>query len=450
MNPLSFRAKLTLTMGGLILLIAGFISYYFPRKLEREAITLIAHKADTLAQLTAFTIHPSIYFEDRAALHEALSGTRQDKDVAYVVVVDSSGQRLAQFHPERVSAGALARRVPGGAVSAEGTIYEVMTPIRDGDRDLARLYIGMSLDRLNGEIMQARVAIGIVSLIIFAAGLGMVLLISNLLTRPLREVAAGARRIAAGDLRQHVGASTNDEVGQLASSFNEMALRIAERNASLQQSHDQLRALSKRLLSIQEEERLRISREVHDELGQALTAFKIDLQQLAQGDHAPAEQIRNLSRSVDSIIERVRKIASDLRPAILDDLGVAATLEQQLRRLRETTGLKTTLTVSEEPRFDTLSGVTVFRIVQESLANIVRHAAATEVEISLTVNSHAAVLQVHDDGRGITPEEIASPDSLGLIGIRERAELLGGTVQIEGWPALGTTVTVTLPISHGV
>jgi two-component system, NarL family, sensor histidine kinase UhpB len=189
---------------------------------------------------------------------------------------------------------------------------------------------------------------------------------------------------------------------------------------------------------------------VHDELGQALTALKIELQQLGRRNENLNGELPALNRAVDAIIDRVRKISSDLRPTILDDLGMAAALEQQLRRLRETTGIKTTLTISEEPKFDTLSSSTIFRIVQESLANVVRHAEATEVAVSLAMNSQEAELQVSDNGRGITPEQTQSPDSLGLIGIRERAELLNGRVRVEGAPGRGTTVTVTLPLPRKI
>lgn len=446
MNALSFRAKLALAMGALILILSGMIYVYFPKKLEREALALVGHKADTLAQLTAFTIHPSVYFENRAALDEALSGARQDKDVAYVVVVDPSGRRLAEYRAERATAAALQRTTPGGA-PASG-LYEVMTPIRDGERELARLYIGISLARLNREIFETRVAIGVFTLAMIVAGLSAVFLISNLLTRPLRLVTEKAESIAATGLDEPRHREAGDEVQRLSTAFDDMSVRVAERNASLQQSHEQLRDLSKRLLSVQEQERVRIAREVHDELGQALTALKIELQQLSRRDGVSEEPAKALSRSVDAIIERVRKIATDLRPTILDDLGIAAALEQQLRRLRESTGIHTTLTISEEPHFDMLSGSTIFRIVRECLANVVRHAGATEVEVALTVNSREVVLQVFDNGRGISREEVGSVRSLGLIGIRERAELLGGTVRIDGVPGQGTTVIVTLPLTQ--
>lgn len=423
---MSFRARLAITMGALILVIAAALSIYLPRKLEEEAIALISHKAETLAQLTAFTIHPSIYFEDRAALEEALSGTRNDKDVAYVIVTDPAGRTLASFHPERAAAGR--------------GVYEVTAPIREGTRELARLRIGMSLARLHREIAATRVNILILSALILAAGLIAVVLISNVLTRPLREVAAGAQRIAAGELTHRVPSGRSDEIGQLASTFNDMAAKIAERDASLRQ-------LTKRLLSIQEQERVRIAREVHDELGQALTAMKIDLQQIGR-NHRMQEPLSAIAHNIDEIVELVRRIAADLRPAILDDLGITAALEQQLRRLRESTGIRTTLTVSEEPEIDMLTGATLYRIAKEALSNIVRHANATAVEVSLALIDGAAVLKIRDNGRGMPPA--IDPKSLGLLGIRERAELLGGSVTIDSQPGEGTMLKAILPCASSV
>jgi len=409
---MSFRARLAVAMGALILAIAAAISIWLPRKLEDEAMALMTHKAETLAQLTAFTIQPSIYFHDRAALDEALSGTRNDKDVAYVIVTDPAGRTLSAFHPERRG----------------GKFYETTLPMRDGNQEIARLVIGMSTARLERQVVRMRIAIGIVSAVILAAGLIIVVLISNLLTRPLRDVATGAQRIAAGDLAHRVPVGRRDEIGRLAASFNEMSERVAERDASL-------RRLSRRLLSIQEQERIRIAREVHDELGQALTAMKIDLQQ---------KPLADIAKNIDTIVDLVRRIATDLRPAILDDLGITAALEQQLRRLRETTGIKTTLEVDEEPELDMLAAATLYRIAKEALANVVRHASASEVNVTLEVRDDNLVLDIRDNGIGMTADRIGA-QSLGIIGMRERAELLGGTVEIDSHPGRGTRVTTTLP-----
>ena len=421
---MKFRMRLALAMGALILVISLAIFVYVPAKLEHEAMALIGQKAETLAELTAFTIHPAIYFDDRAALEEALSGARRDRDVAYIIVTGARGQRLSQFRPERAGRSGL---------------YEVTKPIRDGNRELAQLRIGVSLARLQSEVREMRVAIGALSALIVGAGLLAVVLLSNVLTRPLRDVADGAQQIAAGDLAHRVPAGRSDEIGQLAASFNDMAARVAERDASLRQ-------LSKRMLSIQEQERVRIAREVHDELGQALTAMKIDIQQLSRRERALAEPLGDISRAVDNTVDLVRRIATDLRPSILDDLGVTAALEQQLRRLRESTGMQTTLTVAEEPELDMLTGVTLYRIAKEALANVVRHAEATEVEIALAIDRDSAVLEIRDNGKGMSREQISGTHALGLLGMRERAELLGGSVTIDSREGEGTCVRATLPL----
>lgn len=439
MKPLSFRARLALAMSALMLVITVAISIYLPRKLEDEALALVGHKAETLAELTAFTIHPSLYFQDRAALHEALSATRGDKDVAYVIVSGPDGGRLAEFHPERATSAALSRTSRGSGISRDGSLYEVVLPIREGEGVLARLYVGVSLARLNGEVARARMGIVLLSAAMLAAAVLAAFVISNLLTRPLRDVAEGARRIAAGDLGQRVPEDRGDEIGRLAATFNDMAERVAERDAAL-------RLLSRRMLSAQEEERVRIAREVHDELGQALTAMKIDLQQLGRRDPALGEPLAALSRTIDETVDLVRRIASDLRPSILDDLGVSAALEQQLRRLRESTGMTTTLTVDEEPQLDRLTGVTLYRIAQEALANVIRHAQATEVEVVLSVHEATAVLEIRDNGRGMSADEMSNARSLGLLGMRERAELLGGTIAIGPARGGGTVLTARLPL----
>lgn len=447
MRALSFRTRLSMAMGAIILLIASAIWLYVPRKLEAEAIRLVAHKAETLARLTAFTIHPAVYFQDRDALHEALSGTLADEDVAYVIVVGADGRTLAAYHLERTTSAALARRDAGGALSADRSLFETMMPIRDRQRELARLHIGISLHRVHREIADVRLAIGLLSLLILAAGIAAVAATTTLLTRPLSEVAAGARSIAAGDLESRVPESRNDEIGELAAAFNEMAARVAERDASLRHSRDQLRLLSRRLLTVQEEERVRIAREVHDELGQGLTAVKIDLLQVARGHPAVEEQLTSAGRSIDQIVEIVRRIAADLRPSILDDLGIAAALEQLLRRLRETSGLRTALDVPADPPLDMLSAATLYRIAREGLTNVVRHAHASRVEVSLEIREGNIVLRIRDDGTGISPEQAANPRSLGLVGMRERAELLGGQMSLDSRPGGGTILTVSLPVA---
>jgi len=219
----------------------------------------------------------------------------------------------------------------------------------------------------------------------------------------------------------------------------------------LKSSRQQLRDLSVRLQTILEEERSRISREIHDELGQQLTILKMELsylgKQLLQKEDSVEERIESMGALVDTTIKTVRKISTEMRPWVLDDLGLTAAIEWQVEEFKSRTGLRCRFTPRpEEIPLDPGRSPTVFRIFQETLTNIVRHAGADEIAIRLEKRDDHLLLEVRDNGRGITEAEIANSKSLGLLGIRERALLWGGSVQIRGTPAKGTEVLVKIPL----
>ena len=226
-----------------------------------------------------------------------------------------------------------------------------------------------------------------------------------------------------------------------------------EREDSLRQALAQRRELLARLLSVREEERTQLARVVHDEMGQVLTGLKMDLAWL-QG-HLESDQGSLLAKTqvmsslIDSTIQAVRQISIELRPPILDDLGLVAAIEWQLQDLQKRTGLVCDLISPQaEVTLDVDGRTTVFRIFQEILTNVSRHAHASRVEVSLEETGNSLVLRVHDNGRGISQDEIRSTRSIGLLGMRERALLRGGDVDIQGSAGHGTTVTVRLPLDE--
>jgi PAS domain S-box-containing protein len=218
----------------------------------------------------------------------------------------------------------------------------------------------------------------------------------------------------------------------------------------LLESREQLRVLAAHLQSVREEERTRIAREIHDELGQLLTGLKIDLAWLAarlpaKSDHL-LDKLRTMSGLADELITTVRRIATELRPGILDDLGLTAAIEWQTQEFQARTGIECDFLVDViHPVEDQGQRTGLFRILQETLTNVARHAQATRVVVSLRENTGCFELRVEDNGRGITDLEIAHRKSLGLLGIQERARLLGGDVRIVGRPGAGTTITVSIP-----
>jgi signal transduction histidine kinase len=225
---------------------------------------------------------------------------------------------------------------------------------------------------------------------------------------------------------------------------------LAETN--LRHSNEQLRALTAYLQHVREEERTRIARQVHDELGQALTGLKLDLSWLAghlpRGSQTLQQKAQALSACIDTTIQTVRRISTDLRPGILDDLGLVAAIEWQAQDFELRTGIRCVTTTMEiETMWNQDFSTTFFRIFQETLTNIIHHADASRVEVTLTVVADQLVLVIRDNGRGISEAQIASPKSIGLLGMRERASLLAGEVIFAGTPGQGTIVTVRIPLS---
>ena len=221
----------------------------------------------------------------------------------------------------------------------------------------------------------------------------------------------------------------------------------------LRRSLDQLRALTTYLQYVREEERTRIAREVHDELGQALTGLKLDMSWLATkvARSAPPVQdkVKTMVGHIDETIQTVRRIATELRPGILDSLGLVAALEWQANEFTSRSGIQCQVTSTvDDSQLSQQIATVFFRIYQEALTNIIRHAAATEVDVRLAADEAGGlVLTVKDNGRGISEEEIANTRSIGLVGMRERAMLIGGEITLQGAPGKGTTMTLRVPLA---
>jgi signal transduction histidine kinase len=235
--------------------------------------------------------------------------------------------------------------------------------------------------------------------------------------------------------------------------LREAGERVERKRAEekLRRSLEQLRALSVYLQYIREDERGRISRQVHDELGQALTGLKMDLYwltgRLPKKFRSIHEKTRAMSAHIDTTIQTVRRISTELRPGILDDLGIVAAIEWQGNEFQKRTGIECVATSEVKDQvLDSDINTTFFRIFQETLTNIIRHANATKVNVVMKQAGSLLILEVKDNGRGISEAEINNTQSIGLLGMRERAALLGGEVLITGAPGEGTTVTVRIPI----
>ncbi len=277
--------------------------------------------------------------------------------------------------------------------------------------------------------------------------------------RQVRAMLGTATRLANGDLSARTGLPPrNRELNELARAFDGMATALESREKQRQQaegelrdSHEQLRNLSSHLESVREEERTRLAREIHDELGQELTALKMDLswvsKRLEPEQQQLSQKVGSMDNLVDETIRTVQRLSGELRPGLLDDLGLAAAIEWQTEEFQKRTGMACDVRLDlGETTLSHNQDTAIFRIYQETLTNVIRHARATRVSILLQTQDNRLVLEVTDNGRGITEEEAGGAKAFGLIGMRERVLALKGELAIHGRPGQGTTVTVTIPL----
>lgn len=219
-----------------------------------------------------------------------------------------------------------------------------------------------------------------------------------------------------------------------------------------EESRERLQRLAGELLLAREHERAAVAREIHDELGQLLTGLKLDAawlgRHLSDGESVLGPKVAEMAALVDEAVRSVRQVAARLRPGVLDDLGLPAALERHVAEVRSRSGLRCAL----ENQLGTLElspsvSIALFRIAQECFTNIARHAQASTARALLGAVAGELVLEISDDGRGISEEEIRTPRSIGITGMRERAALVGGTCTLTGEPGRGTTVRVAVPLS---
>jgi len=281
-----------------------------------------------------------------------------------------------------------------------------------------------------------------------------------LFLRRINTIVHASQRLAKGDLTTRIESIRgSDELSHLSRVFNDMAaalelreVREQQAKEALEQSRKQLRDLASYLQDIREQERTRIAREIHDDFGQSLTILKMDLSWLKkymiQDQPKIQNKISSMFNVIDASLQTLHAVSSELRPVILDDFGLESALEWQAGEFQNRTGVQCRVDSSiADLDLTKEQSTAVFRIFQETLTNIMRHSGATEVDIRLEINEDTLILEVADNGRGITEAEVSNSQSFGLLGIRERLYPWNGQVDFIGHPNKGTRVIVCVPIS---
>ncbi len=337
---------------------------------------------------------------------------------------------------------------------------------------LGAIEVGLDRGPLDAHIWDQTLIMGLIAGFTFLTlGGALTLMFRSAVVSPLSKLTAGARRIAQGDFSARAEVKARDEVGMLAQAFNEMAeqvqqyagaledskrqleQRVQERTTQLQQMATARGQLLERLISAQEEERRRIARELHDEAGQALTMVMMELARATDALPKDAEEAKKKlaqSRSLASqALAELRKLIYNLRPEVLDQLGLVPALRSYAKSRLEAENIETQLRFEGlEERLSPQLEITLFRIIQEAITNIIRHSGASKVNIEVVATESAVTATIADDGRGFDVDSaLQAPESWGLRGIRERVTVVGGELIIESRAGHGTCLRVHIPLA---
>ena len=295
-------------------------------------------------------------------------------------------------------------------------------------------------------IYDMRTRILLLSIIMIMVFFGFVFLFARQITRPLIGLNNAAIKLGEGQYDIELPVYAHDEIGMLTESFNTMARQIKEKTTELQQERlGRMRSV----IDGEEMERQRLSRELHDGIGQLLIAIKLRLESLLYQDSRDIKNsIQELKKYFDQIIDEVRRISNNLMPSVLEAFGPAIAFRNLFADTEELSGLK--IHFEAKGDFDNLdkkSKTYIYRLTQEAISNIVKHAEAREVWVNLTRNTDLLTLVIRDDGKGFIPEIAGKDGGNGIHNMRERASLLLGYIIIKSAPGKGTTITVNIPIT---
>lgn len=406
-----------------------------------------------------------ILVNDPFSLYEVANEVKNSSDdIRYVLITNHNGKLLAHTFPDGIPVGLLElnnQHEPGQKNSIEyiesneGLILDILIPIEGGNIGYARA--GISEKFMKEQIRQRVTSVILITFVVCAFAALLATRLTSMITQPIRDLVKASREIAGGNLKSQLAISSNDEIGRLAEDFNIMVDSLVKTNGERETLLDELKEKEKRrrmllnkLITIQEDERKRISRELHDETSQSLTSLIVNMRLLANRelDTNQKKTFLELRDTIVEILENVRKMAVELRPPLLDDLGLVAAIRNYLAKYKANYDIKTYFetNISSEA-VDPNIALTIYRIMQEALTNVARHSGAKEAKIELVIEAKRIRLTVSDDGKGLDKEDIAKArekDRIGIYGMQERAELCGGCFEIKVTRS-GTQVMVLIP-----
>ncbi len=413
--------------------------------------------ANSMVQQIADTLGNYMIAVDYANMQDYLRKIIDYKELAYIIVVDRDGNTVTALGDISPKARPLAETHPAEVTDG---VFDVVRDIRIAGQNLGKLYAGFSLSVMEDTIQRSRsrgITIAAIEIVLTAL---VTILIGLGFTRRLSTLSNAAAQVESGDYNITLPTDKHDEIAQTAAAFNRMVTEVGNRTRQLEQEEQRSRELlneNRQLihasLAVQEEERKHLARELHDELGQCLSAIQADAELIRDLSRDNNPQIATSAQAIMEVSSHVYDVVHSmmhrLRPGILDDLGLVEALRDEI----DTWKNRHPETVCQFHYSGDLQNlgeqinISLYRIVQECLTNISKHADATRVEINLQRHGDSIQLSIQDNGNGIRADK--SPmNRLGLIGMRERADSLGGFIDIESSHNQGTTISFQFPLSN--
>ena len=455
-GAVNIRTKIMgIVLGGTILLSLTLIiqvRYSLTRVLEEEIrLQGVSIGRDLAARSTDI-----ILINDHYALRQLLIETKANNAaVRYAFVVDPNGQILAHtfgegFPEDLIALNQVAAEDYQNTVSIEtpeGLVWDIAVPIFNGQAGTTR--VGISNQGVANILLDLTSQVLLATAIVLALSLLAATFLTFILTRPILDLVNASRAIGKGDFSQRVRRSASDELGELADAFNQMVVELGAAD-EVRRDRENLRSqLLEGVITAQEDERRRIARELHDSTSQSLTSLMVGLHSLDTACDNPQVHLhaQELRQVAGQVLEDVHSLAVQLRPPVLDDLGLQAALERLAHEWGNYHQVMVDVLVHlGSERLPGAIETALFRMLQEGLTNVARHAHAKTVSILVERRQHAIVAVVEDDGQGFDADQIHRDGRLGLIGIRERAEILGGRVKIESAAGRGTSLFIQIPL----
>ena len=458
------RTKIMGIVLAMVLLLGLGITLQVRAALAETMTTQLQEQSVSVSRDLAARATDLILLNDHYGLHQLLQETQaNNSNVRYAFILAADGTVLAHTFGEQFPLALLEQNaaVPGKhhrtviLDTNEGRVWDTAVPVLDGRAGAAR--VGLSDQSMRQMITEVTRQLLLITSLVSLVGVTAAAFLTWVLTRPILDLVQASNRIAGGDFSQRVPRWADDEIGDLAMAFNQMTDGLSRTDDLRREQESLRRQLLEKVIETQEEERRRIARELHDSTSQTLTSLMVGLRLMENTcpDCQVVGQAQDLREIVARTLDEVHGLAAQLRPRLLDDLGLEAALERLIREWQARHKIPVDLFIhAGDNRLPGSVETAIFRIVQETLTNIARHAHATVVSVLVERRGGEVITVIEDNGVGFVADETGAgePDGgqprLGILGIRERAELLGGRLTIESSPGQGTSVFVSLPLER--